>query len=149
MNKVARGIANNNPGNIRRVSGQTWKGELPFTAGDPRYDQTFEQFISPVWGLRAMAKLLLKYQRKYGCDTVRKIISRWAPPNENETESYILQCADQMGVGADTPITLSLDTKRFAILISAIVKRENGAQPYETDLIEQAIALAMQGELNV
>lgn len=147
--KMSRGLRNHNPGNVRRVKGQDWKGELPIDPTDPRYDAAFEQFVAPVWGLRAMAKIILKYQSKHACDTIRKIINRWAPPNENDTESYILHCADTVGVSADQTIKLSADTKRFAMLMATIIKHENGAQPYELDLIEQGIALAMQGELNV
>lgn len=73
---MTRGLRNNNPGNIRK-DGTHWKGEV-----EPSRDAAFKQFESMAWGYRAMFKCLNTYSRKYGLDTIRKMISRWAPPSE-------------------------------------------------------------------
>lgn len=80
---MTRGLRNNNPGNIRK-DGTHWKGEV-----EPSRDAAFKQFESMAWGYRAMFKCLNTYSRKYGLDTIRKMISRWAPPSENDTDAYI------------------------------------------------------------
>lgn len=73
---MTRGLRNNNPGNIRK-DGTHWKGEV-----EPSRDAAFKQFESMAWGYRAMFKCLNTYSRKYGLDTIRKMISRWHPERE-------------------------------------------------------------------
>lgn len=87
-----RGIRNNNPGNIRW--GADWQG---LKKDGKLQDPSFCVFKSPVWGIRALAKLLKNYQRLYGLNTPRKIINRYAPPNENQTQAYIQSVAHQLG----------------------------------------------------
>ena len=58
-----RGIRLNNPGNIEY--GESWRG-MAADQKDPR----FVTFTEPVYGIRALAKLLLNYQRKHGIRTV-------------------------------------------------------------------------------
>jgi hypothetical protein len=130
-----RGIRNNNPGNIRRTSDK-WRGLAPLQT-DPEYFV----FDAPVWGIRAMAKLLLNYQRNYGLTTIREIISRWAPDNENDTESYIRSVSLSMGIADDQPLMLGASKAEHAALVKAIIKHENGINPYSDDLIFEAIDL--------
>ena len=130
-----RGIRNNNPGNIRRTSDR-WKG-LSASQTDP----AFFQFDSPVYGIRAMAKLLRNYCAKYGLCTVREIITRWAPPNENDTESYIRSVSLSMGVGESDTLDLA-DDAVLQSLVKAIIKHENGLNPYSAATIAQGVALA-------
>lgn len=82
--KLPRGYRNNNPLNIRK-SANTWKGKIYIG----NTDGAFEQFENMAYGYRAAFKLIQTYIKKYGCDTVAKIISRWAPENENNTSAYI------------------------------------------------------------
>lgn len=95
---MSRGLRNNNPGNIR-LSKTKYLGEVPST------DSAFKQFKSIAWGYRAMFVLLFTYQKKYNCNTLREIISRYAPPNENHTENYIEAVSDSSGVWPDVKIT--------------------------------------------
>ncbi|MEK6397859.1 MAG: hypothetical protein V4734_07215, partial [Terriglobus sp.] len=37
--------------------------------------------------------------------TVRQVITRWAPPNENDTEKYIRDVCSFSGLTADTVLT--------------------------------------------
>ena len=55
----ARGIRNNNPGNIDR-NATKWQG-----MADKQDDPRFIVFTSPQYGIRAMARVLLTYQSKY------------------------------------------------------------------------------------
>lgn len=131
---VARGIRNNNPGNIRH--GEKWEG-----LSDKQTDSSFCIFVSPEYGIRALAKVLQTYYKKYQLNTVKKIISRYAPPNENETESYIKSVANQLGVASDEVIDLS-SVAVLAVLLRAIIRHENGEQPYSDEQILKGIYLA-------
>jgi hypothetical protein len=138
MSTTPRGIRNHNPGNIDRTS-ERWQGMAADQSADPR----FVVFTAPVWGLRALAKVLLSYQRKYNLRTPAAIIGRWAPPAENDTGAYARQVAKALGVGPDDRIDLQ-DPDTLARIVPAIVQHENGQQPYPADLIRQAVAMALE-----
>ena len=117
---MSRGLANCNPGNIRQ-SKVRYKGEVR-----PSRDPAFKQFESLAWGYRAIFVLLDTYRVRHGLDTIRGMISRWAPPSENHTEAYIRAVAGDTGIGPDEP----LDTRDPATMIplaAAISRVENGA----------------------
>lgn len=86
MTKLSRGIRNNNPGNIRNSERNDWKGEV--SKADKK-DQAFEEFETMADGVRAMMLLLQKYQRSYNLHTVKELVERWAPHNENNTAAYV------------------------------------------------------------
>ena len=91
-----RGIRNNNPLNIRR-SGDKWQGLKVL-----QEDKAFFQFSEMKWGWRAAFRLLCHtYYGKYKLRTIRDIITRWAPPKENNTEAYIRRVTDRIGIGPD------------------------------------------------
>lgn len=133
-----RGLRNNNPGNIRR-SRDEWQG---LAAEQP--DREFFTFVAPEWGIRAMAKVLLNYQRLYGLRTIRQLIARWAPATENDTEAYIRSVVAQTGIPADAVLQLPQDLEA---LVTAIIHHENGpayaVRPYPPELIDQGIRLAL------
>lgn len=109
---VTRGIRNNNPGNIRR--GSNWKGLLSRYTDCVRvcgcYDASFCQFELAVYGVRALLYLLRKsYYRKYGLRQVRTIISCYAPPKENNTQSYVDRVCLEMNVKPNDFIDLNND----------------------------------------
>lgn len=116
--KIPRGIRNNNPLNIR--IGNTWLGEVK----NPT-DNEFEQFVHVCYGLRAGFILLKRYINRYKLNTIEKIISRWAPHNENNTRSYINQVARGMNIDPDTPL-LYEDKNRMCALVYEMVYVENG-----------------------
>lgn len=132
---VPRGIRNRNPGNIRR-SADPWQG-----LAKDQNDDAFFQFAEPKWGIRALARVLISYQDKHGLRTVRAIISRWAPPVENKTSSYIDHVAHRLGVGADDPLDIH-DYRVLRGLVEAIIAHENGQQPYTDAQIDAGLVLA-------
>ncbi len=117
----ARGIRNNNPGNIRR-STEKWQG-LALVQNDP----AFFQFTHAKYGVRAIGKILTTYRTRYSLTNVRDLIARWAPPVENNTQSYVDQVARTLGVKADATIDVQ---KRLPDLAAAIIRHENGSNPY-------------------
>lgn len=130
---MTRGIRNNNPGNIRHGTSR-WQG---MSAAQP--DSEYVTFDSPLYGIRAMAKLLTNYQDRYGLDTIRQLITRWAPPSENITESYINNVSRIVGALPDQKIDVG---DSMVPLVEAIITHENGQQPYTAEQIAQGIALA-------
>lgn len=70
-----------NPFNIRYSKTNHWFGCSGNFKG-------FAVFTHEVYAVRALFKLLINYIRK-GYNTPEKIISRFAPPSENHTETYI------------------------------------------------------------
>jgi len=133
--QTPRGIRNNNPLNIR-VSKDAWLGEVPKFE---KKDAVFEEFVSPLYGLRAAAKLLIKYFTVYHLETLTKIISRWAPPEENDTAAYIAAVSKDSGLHPDEHLTPD-DIPTFQ---PGMIKVENaGQQPYSAALIRQAFEMA-------
>ena len=125
---MSRGLENNNPGNIRRAKVR-YRGEVR-----PSRDPEFKQFESLAWGYRAIFVLLDTYRRRYGIDTLRGMLSRWAPPSENHTEAYIRAVAGDTGIDPDEP----LDTRDAATMVpvaASISRVENGAKADRDEII--------------
>lgn len=134
---VPRGIRNNNPLNIRK--GNNWKGERP-----NQTDKSFEEFETMEMGIRAGFKILKNYITGYGgkvqpCDTIDKIVRRWAPPTENATERYIDFVSRDSGVHRYQKI----DWRNKSVLVKivdAMIFVECG-QRVATDVISSAYDL--------
>lgn len=131
---ATRGERNNNPGNIR-ISGTPWQGKVQGS------DPAFETFADPVLGIRALAKNLKTYQTKYGLNTVRKIITRYAPASENNTDAYVRAVAAAVGVTPDQVINLN-DAATLTALVAAIIHHENGRNIYAATDIMNAVGMA-------
>ena len=116
---MSRGIDNCNPGNIR-LSKVFYRGEV-----QPSQDAAFKQFSSMEWGYRAMFVLLDTYARRYGLNTIRGMISRYAPPSENNTEAYIAAICEWTGIAADE--VLDTRSRRDMVpIVVAMSRIENG-----------------------
>lgn len=85
-----------------------------------------------------MAKVLINYKKLYGLNTVRQIISRYAPPNENQTTAYVQSVARQLGVLPDVVIDIE-ERGVLTVFIKAVIRMENGIQPYSDETIQQGI----------
>ena len=124
-----RGMRNKNPMNVVKTN-IAWDGKV---TGD---DATFETFKTHSYGIRAGAKLLVNYQALYGINTVRGLISRYAPAHENPTDAYIQSVATAAGVGADEPINVK---EKLPLLVKAIINFEIGAVPFSGWYINNSI----------
>lgn len=113
-----RGLRLNNPGNIRH--GSPWVGLAP-----DQPDPEFCKFIDMPSGIRAMTILLRNYASRYGLNTIAGIVSRWAPPSENETAAYIRAVSNSTGFAPDEPLNLN-DPDIIGALERAIVNQEQG-----------------------
>lgn len=130
----SRGVRNNNPGNIRKSKDQ-WEGAI----GD---DGEFVTFDSPESGARAMAKNLMSYGRQ-GYDSIEKIINRYAPPSENDTQSYIDSIVSATGIPATQSIDLT-DPDTLVTLTQAMSFHETGHR-YDPSVFQQGVSRATNG----
>ena len=125
---ISRGYKNCNPGNIR-INGDKFQGEII-----PSQDKEFKQFETMAYGYRAIFKILRNYQRNYKLDTIRKMISRWAPENENDTLAYVMTVSDRSGISPDEPV--SADNREMMVrIVAAMSFVENGQAAEMSDVI--------------
>jgi hypothetical protein len=132
---IARGLRNNNPGNLRK-SRDPWQG----LAAEQK-DREFFTFQSPAYGIRALAVTLITYQDRHALKTVDAMIRRWAPPVENKTSAYIAAVALAMGVAPSEAIDVQ-DHATLKAMVKAIIRHENGQQPYGDAQIDEGLRLA-------
>ncbi len=131
---LPRGYRNNNPGNIR-TNNDLFQGEIR-----PSRDREFKQFETMAHGYRAMFRILYNYYKHYHLDTIRKMITRWAPPGENHTETYINNVSEWSGIQADAPIDVN-NREQMTRIVAAMSKMENGRDADMADVITGWILL--------
>ncbi len=98
----------NNPGGLRPVGASTG----------------FQQFKTPEEGIQGIAKNLQAYGSK-GINTIEKIVSTWAPANENNTKAYIDHVSRMLGVPANQPLDMNSPYVLHG-LTTAIMTKEQG-----------------------
>lgn len=142
-----RGIRNNNPGNIDYNKRNQWQGQVGI---EPGPNGRFAVFDMPENGIRALGKLLINYRTKAGIpgvggegiDTVREVLNRWAPSNENDTEAYIKAVSGALGVTGNTVINLR-DRRTLTGVVLGIIRHENGGNPYAQSVIDEGVSRAL------
>ena len=124
---------NNNPLNIRAGKSKWLRQVLPQRGSG---EGAFCHFESMEYGLRAAFCLLCTYATKYRLNCVKDIITRWAPPSENDTQSYIRHVCVLTGFGGNQRLT----EKDWPRLIKAMAKMESGMD-LDDELIQRAFKL--------
>jgi hypothetical protein len=133
---AARGLENNNPGNIRKTAIK-WQGEIEGK------DKVFETFESMVMGYRALIKNCISHISS-GHNTIDKLITKWAPPEDgNDTAIYIATVERAVGSSRFDSIATD-DWFKLKKIAAAISKVENGVRANESE-IDQAIEM-IQGQ---
>lgn len=123
---MARGLRNNNPGNIR-LSDVKYQGEVKGN------DRSFKTFKSMALGYRAMFVILRTYYNKYKLNTIRKMINRWAPTNENDTSAYIRNVSAWSGIKPDAVLEITSKQMMCAV-VAAMSRVENGVKAVTRDV---------------
>ncbi|MEX2450927.1 MAG: structural protein [Rhodospirillales bacterium] len=131
-----RGIRNNNPCNLVHLDRNKWQG-----LADPPTDGRFCVFVSPIYGLRAAALNLIAYQDRQGLRTIQAIVERWAPPSENDVAAYVASIRAQTGISPDRFIDVH-SYNDIRPLLAAMIRHENGLQPYTDAQIDKALTMA-------
>lgn len=119
---LSRGIRNNNPGNLVYTS-NSWIGKIPYNQNSDN-GRHFEQFTDVKYGIRAMLIDILGDIGK-GKDTIRKLITEYAPPVENNTKLYVEKVAKSVGLTPDQKI-YQVDVLFMLKIARAIINHENG-----------------------
>lgn len=119
---LSRGIRNNNPGNLIYTS-IAWQGKIPYSKNIDD-GKKFEQFIDVKHGVRALI-LDVYNDIKKGKNTIRKLISEFAPPNENNTSNYVVVVSKAIGLKPDDVIKV-VDFDLTYNIVKSIIKHENG-----------------------
>ena len=100
---------------------------------NPSRDKDFKQFKSMAYGYRAVFKILSNYHRVYKLTTIRKMISRWAPENENNTAAYVSLVSSYSGIGPDD--LLNFDREQMIRIVAGMSRVENGIEAVMSDVI--------------
>lgn len=113
----------NNVGNIR-ASNASFEGKgTPYNG--------FETFATPVLGVKAAVENLRSYAvQNGGSITLQDAITRWAPPNENDTRSYISAVSTASGLAPDAALPVD-DPVKMAALVKAMATVEKGHAPFD------------------
>ena len=106
------------PSNIAPVAGGTNLGNMR----PPGQSTGFQAPTTPDKDLARIDENLKSYGDK-GINTLGGVISRWAPPNENNTPALIQNAAKFLGIDPNQPIDLKNPAVRQAIS-TAIIKQE-------------------------
>ena len=113
---------------VQFLTGDAKKPPVPTNVGNIRpvgSTTGFQQFDTPEAGIKAIDDQLRIYGSKHKIKTLRGVISRWAPPSENDTEAYIKNVSQKTGLKPDEEIDLSNPTIRH-IISGPIVLQEQG-----------------------
>lgn len=143
--KKPRGLRNNNPLNIRAAKND-WQGQCG------KDDAGFCVFESLEWGYRAAFRTIDTYRRKYNINKLKDIISRWAPPEENDTKHYVQCVSDLLCVTSDCIFSMGSwepeEMERNCQLVCAMAIMENGwhLELLNMDIIKKAYKLAFPVE---
>lgn len=114
----------NNPLNIRY--------NLTLWLGLSGVNHGFCEFDELQYGLRAGLRIMDTYRRKYGLDTVEKIIKRFAPSYENDTKAYISFVCKKCGFIKNERL---VSNEQYCQLISVMCLFESSF-PVSADYIE-------------
>lgn len=127
-----RGWRNNNPGNLEY-------GDFARSMGAIGSDGRFAIFPTPEAGRQAKENLLFE-SRGYRSLSIEGAISKYAPPSENNTEGYINQITQALGVPRNTNIS-SLSPDQRKVLLDTIQKAE-GRSTGKTEVLREGLGLA-------
>lgn len=128
-----RGIRNNNPLNLEYVPGQ---------AGVTGSDGRFGQYGTMADGVAASEQQLLKYQAR-GVDTLAKMVSKWAPPGENDTPKYIANAARWSGLDPEAKVDMH-DPVVAGKVITAMARMETGRELNQNE-VQMGVGLGLGG----
>ncbi len=135
--KISRGLRNNNPLNIRRNKTR-WRG-----LSAEQTDSAFFNFIAPAWGYRAAFITLKNYKKLHGIDTIASWVSRWAPPVENDTVSYVNFVAQKTNLLPNEKIDCN-NKNVMCNIVAAMSQMENGV-PAKMNDVEEGWRLSLGG----
>ncbi|EGG9402526.1 transglycosylase [Salmonella enterica] len=140
-NAKNRNYRNNNLGNLVFANQEGATLEAPNAKGEQR----FARFNTPEEGIRALANQVSSYYNGTSAaagyqklQTVSSIISKWAPPKENNTNQYIDNVSKYLGVSPNEKIDVS-NPEVMTQLVRAIATKEGGNLAVNNEFIKNAL----------
>ncbi|HFV4904997.1 TPA: transglycosylase [Escherichia coli] len=140
-NAKNRNYRNNNLGNLVFANQEGATLEAPNAKGEQR----FARFNTPEEGIRALANQVSSYYNGTSAaagyqklQTVSRIISKWAPPKENNTNQYIDNVSKYLGVSPNEKIDVS-NPEVMTQLVRAIATKEGGNPAVNNEFIKNAL----------
>lgn len=122
-NGVARGLRDNNPLNLTYVPGQV---------GVVGRDGRFGRYGTMADGVSAAVNQIM-IDRSRGMNTIRKLVTSWAPPGENDTAAYIRDVSKWTGYGPDQPLNLR-NPRVMSAIVAAMARQEGSGRLAPSDL---------------
>ncbi|MEY5682017.1 transglycosylase [Salmonella enterica subsp. enterica serovar Corvallis] len=142
-NAKNRNYRNNNLGNLVFANQEGATLEAPNAKGEQR----FARFNTPEEGIRALANQVSSYYNGTSAaagyqklQTVSSIISKWAPPKENNTNQYIDNVSKYLGVSPNEKIDVS-NPEVMTQLVRAIATKEGGNPAVNNEFIKNALGV--------
>lgn len=140
-NAKNRNYRNNNLGNLVFANQEGATLEAPNAKGEQR----FARFNTPEEGIRALANQVSSYYNGTSAaagyqklQTVSSIISKWAPPKENNTNQYIDNVSKYLGVSPNEKIDVN-NPEVMTQLVRAIATKEGGNPAVNNEFIKNAL----------
>jgi hypothetical protein len=97
----------------------------------------FQKFDTPQQGISAIGHQLDLYQDRDKLNTLSGIISKWAPPNENDTSLLIKRAAEWTGLDPSKPLDIHDPATRAKVITAMIRNEQGGNLPVDPSLIAQ------------
>jgi hypothetical protein len=114
---MPRGLTDNNPGDLTPPPSGSWNGQVGL-------DGPFCIFSDTVLGLRALAMDIANNIIGDGNNTITLLITKYAPPFQNDTAAYISSVAGDTGLDPNSAIPQTQAV--LASLMRAIANKELG-----------------------
>jgi len=127
------GMELNNPFDLEISPSFKWNGEIRPSTKPP-----FCQFDTLLDGVRAGLKDLRNQQTVHGLNNWTDIITKYAPPSENDTSAYIMATCKCTSTYPKDYINLS-DPTFLALAGKCVIIQEQGYNPCTDELLTQAV----------
>lgn len=129
-----RSFTNNNPLNIKRT-------DLRLAGlSEEQTDSKYFQFVAPEYGIKAAFDRIKDFNINKHRKTVGAIISMWAPPDTNDTLSYIKFVCTICKCEPEYIVDIT-DTDFMVKLLGAMIRFENRTCPYTPSQLRKGILL--------
>jgi hypothetical protein len=93
-------------------------------------------------GLQAAAENILANNDRYGINTISGIVSRWAPPGENNTAAYVSDVSRRTGFGPNEQLDVH-NPQVLEALLNAITHHEVGTDAGSHAQLAEAVVDAL------
>lgn len=133
----------NNPGNLTKPRAYVMKSAIGYAQRTSNAKSLFVIFPDRAAGQEAHQKLL---KEGYGDSTIRGMITVYAPPSENNTETYIGFVTEKAGVSS-TDVIGSLPDDKFKAVVAAMEQKE-GWVPGVIKPLGKPVQVQMLDKLN-